>query len=427
LELFGEGAEVHLVENHSLRVTVSSPIAARLLPGGSMAIVVEGAGEQIFAIQSPASGNGEKGTPRLLWSRPGRGMGDGGRWLGLIAADLDGDGGDEVIAGSQESSGRALLIAYRHDGSELWRRTFEQTPGALPVWNVGALTFWWPGCFRKQGQIDLFVNTRRGLMHSDVGQLLDGRTGATVWQQEKAVLAGQFSWGYAGIPIAASDLNGAELDELISLYPVCFWMADGRTGGLTGGVELASKKTIPAWAAYGEPMVHTFGTKAPRILLDSPYILAMLDTNGAPLWHGSGRADFPTSGNAVETTSMRHALADFAGAGTFQITAAGYRDGVRAIDSVTGKLLWSLTAPAPTCPRGVAVDIDGRKGDEFLYVAGNKLIAVSGDKSTGKILWEWEGPASLSMPAIADVEGDGFAEVIVQAADGSVHCIGGQR
>jgi hypothetical protein len=72
----------------------------------------------------------------------------------------------------------------------------------------------------------------------------------------------------------------------------------------------------------------------------------------------------------------------------------------------------------------VAVDIDGRQGDELLYAAGSKLVAITGDHSAGRLLWEWPGPANLSLPAIADVEGDGSAEIIVQAADGSVHCVG---
>ena len=88
-------------------------------------------------------------------------MGDGSRWLGPLAADLDGDGGDEVIVAGQDSSGRALLVAYRSDGSRLWQTRFEQTPGALPVWNAGALTFWWPGSFRARSRTDLFVQTRR--------------------------------------------------------------------------------------------------------------------------------------------------------------------------------------------------------------------------------------------------------------------------
>ena len=424
LSLAAHGAEARLVESRPLGVTVSTPIAARLRPNGAMTVVAEGAAEQIVAIEARGSGTN---IPRLLWRRPGRGMSDGARWLGPLGADLKGDGGNEVVVASQDSSGRALLVAYRYDGSRVWQTRFEQTPGGPPVGNVGALTFWWPGTFRAKGRTDLFVNTRRGFMGSDVGQLLDGRTGKMLWRQGKAIFAGQFSWGYAGIPPAVADLDGNGLDALISLYPVCFWVADGRTGALTRGVEFASRKQLPAWAAYGEPMVHRFkGQRASEVLLDSPYILALLDTNGAPLWHGLGRAAYPTAtneGNASETTSVKHALVDFAGDGTFEIASAGYGDGVRAIDPRDGKALWSLPAPVPTCPRVVAVDIDGRKGDELLYVAGSKLIAITGDRSHGRILWEWQGPANLSMPAIADVDGDGLAEILVQSADGTVFCI----
>jgi len=49
--------------------------------------------------------------------------------------------------------------------------------------------------------------------------------------KEKASLPDQFTWGYAGIPPAVADLDGDGLDELISLYPVCFWVADGAPAG----------------------------------------------------------------------------------------------------------------------------------------------------------------------------------------------------
>jgi len=421
--LTSTNAEVCLVENRSLGVAVAPPIAARLRPGGPMTVMAEGAAQQIFAIQATPRTN----SLHLAWRRPGRGMSDGSRPLGLLAADLEGDGGNEVIAADQDAAGRAQLVAYRHDGSKLWQHAFEQTPGGPPVWNVGALTYWWPGHFRDAGQTDLFVNTRRGLMHSDIGQLLDGRTGKVVWRQEKAIVPGQFNWGYAGIPPGIADVNGDRLDELISLYPVCFWIADGRTGRLLSGVDLAGRKKLPAWAAYGEPMLGEFsGRGQPQVLLDSPYILALLDLDGSPLWHGLGRADYPTQtneGNVGQTTSVKHALIDFDGDGTFETASAGYGDGVRAIDPRDGKVLWSLAAPTPTCSRVVAANINGRKGEELLYVAAERLVAITGDRKAGRVLWEWRGPAQLSMPAIADVDGDGLAEVILVSADGAVHCL----
>ncbi len=428
VSLTGNDAEVRVVENWPLGVTLSTPSAARLRPKGPMTVVVEGAAEQIVALEAPTRASGQtaqSATPRRVWRRPGRGMGDGSRWLGPLAADLDGDGGNEVIVAGQDGSGRAMIIAYRQDGSRLWQTRFDQTPGTAPVWNMGALTFWWPGSFRTNGQTDLFVQTRRGLMHSDIGQLLDGRTGAIVWRQEKAIVPDQFTWGYAGIPPGVADIDGAGVDELISLYPVCFWVADGRTGRLIRGVELASRKNLPAWAAYGEPMIHRFTGREDEVLLDSPYILALLDSNGKPIWHGSGRADYPAKEDRTgQTTSIKHALVDFTGDGTFQIASAGYGDGVRAIDPRDGKVLWSLPAPTPTCPRVVAVDIDGRTGDELLYAAGSKLVAITGDRSGGRVLWEWQGPANLSLPAIADLDGDGGAQIIVQAVDGTVFCLG---
>jgi hypothetical protein len=138
------------------------------------------------------------------------------------------------------------------------------------------------------------------------------------------------------------------------------------------------------------------------------------------------RKDFPVSGqdgNAAETTPCKHALLDLAGDGQWAVASAGYGDGVRAIDARDGRVLWALAAPAPTCPRTAAANIDGRGGDELLYVAGSQLIAVTGDRQAGRILWTWQGPATLSMPAIADVDGDGQAEILLQDALANVHCL----
>jgi hypothetical protein len=91
------------------------------------------------------------------------------------------------------------------------------------------------------------------------------------------------------------------------------------------------------------------------------------------------------------------------------------------IDPRTGRRLWSLPAPAPTGAKVAAANIDGRGGDEIVYPAGNALIVLTSDRTSGWVLWTWRGPASLSLPAITDV--DGLAEVVVQDAHGTVHCL----
>lgn len=423
-DLTGRAVRPRIQENRPLGIDVSMPIAAELRPNEGVSVIVEGPGRNVAAISPPRD---RGGAPTLRWQRSGRGMRDGSRTLGLLAVDLDGDGGNEVIAGDRAKAGHAVLVAYRGDGTPMWRKEFEQIPGAMPAWNVGALTFWWPGRFREPDMIDLVVSTRRGLMHSDVGELIDGRNAATLWKHDKAVVPGQFSWGWGGIPVAVSDVDADRRDDLVCLYPVCFWIANGHDGKIRSGKELASRKVLPAWAAYGEPIVHDFnGDDKPEVLLDSPYILALLDLEGNPLWHGLGRIDYPVGdgkGNVGETTQCKHALADFDGDGTFEITSAGYGDGVRAINAKTGRVLWSLQAPEPTGPKVAAANIDGLSGDEIVYPSGNTLVAITGDLATGRVLWTWQGPARLSLPAIADVDGDGLAEIVVQDANATIHCL----
>ena len=423
-DLTGRSVRPRIQENRALGIGVSMPIAAQLQAGEGMSVIAEGPGREVFAIAPPTGGASE---PNLRWQRPGRGMRDGSRVLGLLAADLDGDGGCEVIAADQAKAGHAVLVAYRGDGTSMWRKEFDQIPGTLPTWNVGALTFWWPGRFREPDTIDLVVSTRRGLMHSDAGELVDGRSATTIWKHEKAVVPSQFSWGWGGIPLAATDIDADRRDDLVCLYPVCFWVANGHDGRIKVGKELASQKVLPAWAAYGEPIVHDFDDDGrPEVLLDSPYILALLEMDGSPEWHGLGRDDYPVEpgeGNVGETTRCKHALADLDGDGTSEIASAGYGDGVRAIDAKTGRVLWSLNAPEPTGPKVTAANIDGQGGDEIIYPAGNTLVVITGDRTAGRVLWTWQGPAALSLPAIADVDEDSLAEIVVQDANATIHCL----
>ncbi len=425
-ELLCENVQSRVVQNQTLGIDVSMPVVAKTGQGEETSIIVEGPGGEIFSIAPP---HGSSDSPAIRWQRPGRGMRDGSRALGLLATDLDHDGICEVLAADQARQGHAILAAYRGDGSVLWRRPFEQTPGDLPVWNIGALTFWWDGQFRDPERTDLFVNVRRGLMHSDVGHLLEGSSGEMLWRQDTVDVPHEFHWGFAGTPLARVDVNADRRDELVCLHPVCFWIADARDGTITFGKELASRKSLPAWAAYGEPMIHDFDDDGDvEILLDSPYILALLEQDGSVVWHGSPRVDFPVASdkeNVDETTQCKHALVDIDGDGQFEIASAGYGNAIRVIDPRSGNVCWSLDAPPPNGPKVSSANIDGIGGDEIIYASGATIVAVTGDAGAGRILWQWQAPATLSMPAIADVDGDGKVEIIVQDAQGVIHCLDG--
>ncbi len=426
LELTCTGVQPQMVQHQPLGIDVSLPVVARTGPDGEKSIMIEVPGREIAAI-APPSESGQ--PPSIRWQRPGRGMRDGSRSLGLLAADVNQDGQCEVVAADQAVQGHAVLTVHGGDGQTIWQKPFEQTPGDLPVWNIGALTFWWDGQFRGPDATDLFVNVRRGLMHSDVGHLLDGTNGNTIWTQTTADVPNVFHWGYAGTPVARADLDHNGCDELVSLQPVCFWIADGRTGMILRGDELASRKKLPAWAAYGEPMVFDFdGDGTSEILLDSPYILALLEQDGSVDWHGPPRVDFPVAGdkeNVDQTTQCKHALLDIDADGIMEIASAGYGDGVRVIDPRTGRVLWSLDAPKPNGPKVASANVDGVGGDELIYSSGSTLIAITGDANLGRILWQWQAPATLSMPAIADVDGDGKMEIVVQDAQATIYCLDG--
>ena len=55
LSLASQNAEARVVESRPLGITVSSPIAARLRPGGPMTVVVEGGAQYLWAIQPPGA------------------------------------------------------------------------------------------------------------------------------------------------------------------------------------------------------------------------------------------------------------------------------------------------------------------------------------------------------------------------------------
>ena len=98
-------------------------------------------------------------------------------------------------------------------------------------------------------------------------------------------------------------------------------------------------------------------------------------------------------------------------------------------DAATGELKWRADVPdeVPTVPAVADIDGDGR--DECIFTMANTIYAVGLTKAdaaspSGSILWTLDLPARAGAVAIADIEGDGVAQIVVMGADGNVYGIG---
>jgi hypothetical protein len=74
---------------------------------------------------------------------------------------------------------------------------------------------------------------------------------------------------------------------------------------------------------------------------------------------------------------------------------------------------------------GCVQDIDGDGRDEFLTVAGTRLICVRGDQAPGpRLKWSVPLPAAASQLTIADADNDGFLDILFTGSDGYIYCLG---
>jgi hypothetical protein len=92
-------------------------------------------------------------------------------------------------------------------------------------------------------------------------------------------------------------------------------------------------------------------------------------------------------------------------------------------DMATGTVRWTLPDFAQSSD-AVTCDINGDGRDEFVYGSGNKLVAVNEAEGKANVVWTLDLPAGLGSPAVADVDGDGTAELVSMTRDGWVNVVG---
>lgn len=401
-----------------------TPVVADLEGDGRVEVVVQTATREVLCLQDLGEGGG---APRLRWQVPGYGQTNNAPYhWGVVAADVDGDGRREVLAAREAASGNASLVALAADGSIRWQTEFVGFDGSMPIWNFSGLSYWSAGYFRSNEYMDVFASLRRGKLGSEVGFLLDGRSGAIVWESNGFTLPEDGSGrSLGGHPSAAGDVDGDGLEEIVVMWPDRLHLVDGVTGTAqvvrqAYGHGLNPLFESDSFVGYAFPaVVDLFGDDRPELLWGHcGYLNAVLDGDGQRIWQTPYR-------NNTEVPSLM-GVGDSDGDGTLELLAST-AEGVRLLQATDGAVLLEFDDGVRAHTDVVSGDVDGDGRDEFLFGSGTQLICVEQAEGTLRRAWTLEVEGRSSDIALADVNRDGFLDIVVTTEDGYVKVYVGEE
>lgn len=424
-------------------VPAGPPVVADLEGDGRVEVITNTSAGEVCCFEQ--TGLNPKCGFKIRWRMKGLGMTKDAatKQDGVLIADLDQDGQKEAIFARETAAGQAAIVAVRPDGTIKWQHVFTGFDGSAPVWNLGGITYWISGNFTSRRHQDLYVSIRRSKMHSDVGFLLDGRSGRMIWERNGIMLPGgnpvQDMRGHGGDRVAAADMDNDGLDELVCAYPDRVYIIDGPSGN-PAIIKSTAYNLFPGfWAAYAAPvLVNLHDGPALEILYGrSGYLTAILDNHANLLWQG----EFTATGNngcnylqgIGDSDRDRHLEIggvyrnDSTGEYEFRIYKQSSRSRPKPSpntkpEPVNPGSLWviyrqfSLKGLGTPCTDVVTADLDGDGRDEFLFGIGNSLQCV-GDKG---LEWNLNLNAVPGELALADVDRDGRLEIVVTTNDGYV-------
>ena len=371
-------------------------------------LVAQGAGEELVLFEPPAPG---RAAPRLR-RLPGRGQCQ--QWpesIGPMIADLEGNGGRQLLFATAAPSGCARFVAAELDGRELWHHDFPTLPGTPPVWNTGGIIYWQAGHFTHPGRRDVLVTVRRSMMHSEETVLLSGRDGRLVWHRERQIS----NRGVGGTPFALADLDGDRLDDAVSFHPSIFYILRGATGKDLIARDATWDRVAAKPVYWGLPIAGDFEqTGKTSVFFGGRSMSGLVRANGELVWHDA--LDHGPSG--------WHAFGGFTGQGRREAIGVGYQDGVRCYDCATGKVRWHMPAPNSAPVTGSAsADLDGDGKDEAIFAMGNQLVCLGTSRSsfTSEVSWRLDFPSQLGPPSIASLDSTDAAGIVVAGSDGFVY------
>ncbi|MDQ3034199.1 MAG: FG-GAP-like repeat-containing protein [Myxococcota bacterium] len=311
------------------------------------------------------------------------------------AGDLDGDGAPELVA-LLEAGG---AVAYRRDGTELWRTDATMLPRAAVIPNAS---------------VALADLDHDGTPEVIVGNVvMSGATGAVRWTG----MGGRGVNGQGPLSCVADVVPTSPGLEVIAGNTVysstgeILWRATGTGDGFCAIADVVDATGVAARdgmpevirVAAGVLYVHDGATGALRWMRNLPTCMSSVGSGGAPTV-----ADFDGDG-----------LAEIGVAGAFCYTVFDPACSVdpRPAECAGNGLLWRVDTEddSSNVTSSTVFDFNGDGAAEVIYNDEQNFLVFEG--RTGAELYRQPNPSRTrtEQPIVADVDNDGNAEIVFTA------------
>lgn len=405
-----EGALAQLKSHYQSKGFRTTPSVADIDGDGTNEIIVEDAAGFIEVVTPPR----EPGlSPEVRWKFQAFAQPVWVTWKTQHApvpvVDLDGDGKKEIICCDNGNEPHTTIYALRSDGTVYWKSEINEIgPRLTETIKMGR--------FRPDGWdilITILPTTQPEML------CLDGRTGAIRWHKKSWRDDKGQTWPYPN-RYTCCDADGAGFHEIYGSYAYIYYVLDGNTGEPVRKPINIWHDVFHRWQAYFSPIPADFNGdgRIEFLLASDSYAIGgvtVVTQNCGIVWERALTNVIGASGY--------QGIGDCDGDGIPEIAFYHLDGRIACYDGKTGDTKWQVEGLSHAGGHFTSCDIDSDGRDEFLYSLGSKEIIALDDDAPGHILWRVHLDANPDTPVLADVDGDGFAEVIVCTSDGYLNVL----
>ncbi|MFQ6106360.1 MAG: FG-GAP-like repeat-containing protein [Thermoplasmata archaeon] len=313
------------------------------------------------------------------------------------AADIDGDGKLEIIAGQGTHSYGGSLDIYALNGEDL-----------SLIWNHTSTSISEHGFFASpmfhdssgDGLLDVLVGSM-----DDYFYAFNGLDGSIIWNSSKGL-------HYIRTTSPMDDIDNDGHQEIVGFdNAALIRLYDAGTGTVEWedilGYGVGSSPLIADFDGDG------FGEIACFMVISGG--VSVLNHDGSVLWNDTSVNGFYTSPTVSDVDS--DGLPDLIGGNYWNHSVQAYR-------GYDGSPLWMTVLPNNAHAQSplVTTDIDG-DGEEEVLALGKERNLFSIDAKTGDIEWIFNIDRPFGQPTVWDIDQDGIAEIVLSAGGGKVYVI----